>query len=516
MLVCTAAQMREIDRTAIEDYGVPGVVLMEAAGRGVVQALASVRDLQGARVAILCGPGNNGGDGYVVARHLIGCEARVTTFLVGDRARIKGDALTNLKILERMSADIRPLATAEDLARAEPKLVHAEVIVDALLGTGLQSDVSGQYRLVIERANRLRGLKVAVDIPSGLDADSGRVMGVAFKADHTVTFGYPKLGLVTHPGVEWSGQLHLVDIGIPAGVASDKEFAGEVLEGEEVGRRLQHRPAWGHKGTYGHLLVVAGSPGKTGAALLCGEAALRSGAGLVTVAAPPLAMAALETKTREVMLAPLLPPGRDPDGSEETLTHYLALVEGKAAVALGPGIPRGPGMQALIARMVTETAVPLVIDADGLNELAGVLPCLRGAKAPVLLTPHPGEMARLVDRSVEDVQADRVGTATSFAQTWGVHVALKGARTIIAGPDGRVCINPTGNSGMGSGGTGDVLTGMVGGFLAQHHDPLDALCIAVFVHGLAGDRAAERQGERGLTASDLLAEVGATLKSWEP
>jgi NAD(P)H-hydrate epimerase len=514
MLVCTAAQMRELDRTTIEDYGVPGVVLMEAAGRGVVDLITRERGPE-ARVLVLCGSGNNGGDGYVVARHLLAREYRVTVYLVADRAKIGGDALVNLKVLDRMGADVQPLETEADLERAESALVHASVIVDALLGTGLTSEVRGQYRTVLERANRCRGLKVAVDIPSGLDADNGRVLGVAFDADHTVTFGLPKVGLVTHPGVERVGKLHVVDIGIPPGATADKEFIAEILEPEMIGRWLMPRPDWGHKGTYGHLLVIAGSEGKTGAAVLCGEAALRCGVGLATVASPLPAMRAMEAKTREVMLAPLYPDDVAIDDTDRVVEHCLGLLQGKAAVAIGPGIVRGPAMQRVICRLVEESTVPIVVDADGLNELAGNLSCLEHATVPVLLTPHPGEMSRLTGLTVDAIQADRIGVAADFAQKQGVYVALKGARTIIAAPDGRAYINPTGNTGMGSGGTGDVLTGMVGGFLAQQQDPLDALCLGVFIHGLAGDRAAEQKGQHGLLASDLLGEVGGIMKQWE-
>jgi NAD(P)H-hydrate epimerase len=515
MLVCTAAQMREIDRATIEDYGVAGVVLMEAAGRGVVDTVCALRDPDELRVAVLCGSGNNGGDGYVVARHLISRGARVTVYLVADRDRIQGDALTNLEILERMQGEIRPLGSAEELEAAGTDLDHAHVLLDALLGTGLNSDVRGQYRRVIERANRCPGLKLAVDIPSGLNADNGRVMGVVFRADHTVTFGYPKVGLVTHPGVEQTGELHVVDIGVPAPVEAAAEFAAEVLEPAGVGALLEDRPSWGHKGTYGHLLVIAGSPGKTGAAILTGEAALRSGVGLVTVASVDDALRAMETKTREVMLAPLLPAGHPLGDSEPVFKHLQGLLQGKSALALGPGIPRGPEMTAFLARLVRESPVPLVIDADGLNELAVDLSCLRDATVPTLLTPHPGEMSRLTGLGVAEIQADRLQVAREFASRHEVWLALKGHRTVLASPDGGALINPTGNSGMGSGGTGDVLTGLVGSFLAQGHAPMDSLALGVFVHGEAGDRAAAAVGNRGMLASDLLGELGGVLKQWE-
>jgi len=513
MLVCTAQQMQEIDRTTIEDYGVPGVVLMEAAGRGLVEVITSLRDPVGLRVAVLCGSGNNGGDGYVVARHLMNQGARVTVLMVADPARIKGDALINLQILEKMDADIQPLRSKEDLKPAEVLLSHAQVMVDALLGTGLNSDVRGQYRLVIERANRCSALRVAVDIPSGLHADNGQVLGVAFAADHTVTFAYPKVGLVTHPGMTHTGALHVVDIGVPACVEARKEFVAEVLEPEQVGSWLEHRPSWGHKGTYGHLLVIAGSPGKTGAAMLTGEAALRAGAGLVTVASAPETMGAMEAKTLELMLAPLVPDGETESDSDVVFDHLRRLLKGKSAIAIGPGIPLGEGMAALLARLVRESPVPMVVDADGLNLLD--LASVQQARVPILLTPHPGEMSRLTGYGMAEIQADRLNKARDFALKHGVYLALKGFRTIIAAPDDTVLINPTGNSGMGSGGTGDVLTGLVGSFLAQQHAPRDALALGVFVHGMAGDQAADKHGQRGMLASELLGEVGGLLKGWE-
>lgn len=515
MLVCTAAQMREIDRTAIEDFGLPGVVLMEIAGRGAVAVLSKLKELKDLRVAILCGPGNNGGDGFVVARHLISRGARVTVFLVADHAKVMGDALINLQILERMGAKLLPMATTQDLERAENVLIHAQVLVDALLGTGISKDVDGVMAAVIERANLCKCLRMAVDISSGLCADTGQTKGVAFNADHTVTFGYPKVGLVTHPGVAKVGRLHMVDIGIPGTIEKQKQFVAQVLETTEVAGMLNDRPAWGHKGTYGHLLVVAGSVGKTGAALLCGEAALRAGAGLVTIASTPGAMRAMEAKTVECMLAPLVPQGQELGDSDPMWAHFNALLKGKSAVALGPGIPRGPGMRAFISRLIKESPVPVVIDADGLNELAHDLSVLKDARVPIMLTPHPGEMARLTGDTVEAIQSDRLGHTLKLAQQLGVYVALKGFRTVIAGPDAKVYINPTGNSGMGSGGTGDVLTGIVGSMVAQGHSAMKALAISIYAHGLAGDKAAELKGQRAMLASDLIAQVGAILKSWE-
>lgn len=516
MKTCTAAQMREIDRASIEDYGMPGVVLMEAAGRGVADLVRRLCPQRHASVVIICGTGNNGGDGFVTARHLLRGETDVVVYLVGDEQRIAGDARINYDILRKIGGQVRCLRSEEELAAEASHIAHARVVVDALFGTGLAKEVGGLHRQVLEELNRSRGIKVAVDVPSGLDADTGRVLGVAFAADHTVTFGYPKVGMVGHPGSERVGELHLVDIGIPCAVERQAQFAAEVLEPGDVAARLLDRPVWGHKGTYGHLLVIAGSVGKTGAALLCADAALRSGLGLCTIAAPVDAARALEAKTLEVMVEALVPEGGELDDSDAIFRRLEALLVGKSAIAVGPGIPRGPGTPRFIGRLVKEAQLPMVLDADALNDLVGQVQLLRESRVPLLLTPHPGEMARLIGGAVDEIQGDRLGTVVRFAVQHGVYVALKGYRTTIAAPDGTAFINPTGNSGMGSGGTGDVLTGLVGGFLGQRHDPLDALTLGVYVHGMAGDRAACIGGQRSMVARDLLGQVGGVLKEWEP
>lgn len=516
MLVCTAEEMRALDRATIDDYGIAGVVLMEVAGRGVVEVICAERDVRAARVVVICGRGNNGGDGFVIARHLASRGARVTVFLAAERSEVKGDALANLRALERMQVEIAPLVREGDLDAADETLQQAVVVVDALLGTGVRDQLGGQYLAIVERVNRCDGLRLAVDIPSGLHADTGAVLGAAVEAHHTVTFGLPKLGLVTHPGVAHVGTLHVVDIGIPTELVRARSLAARLLDDEALAEWLPGRPAHGHKGTFGHLLLIGGSPGKSGAALLAGEAAMRSGVGLCTIAAPPDVLPALECKTREVMLAPLLPAGQvDLDDSDATFAQLAALLQGKSALAVGPGMPRGQGSVRFMKRLLSEVEIPTVIDADGLNALVGQTDVLSQAKGAVVLTPHPGEMARLVERSVAEVQADRVTHALGLATRHGVTVLLKGARSIVAAPRGPVLINPTGNSGLASGGTGDVLTGVVGALLAQGLEPLAAAGAGAFVHGRAGDRARARRGARGLVASDVIAALGPVLASWD-
>jgi ADP-dependent NAD(P)H-hydrate dehydratase / NAD(P)H-hydrate epimerase len=510
MLVVTANEMRAIDRATIEEYGVPGAVLMDAAGKGTADVVAALRPPAGLRVAIVCGSGNNGGDGYVIARHLHNRGAVVRLYLAAPRAKIAGDADLHLRVVEKMRlplVDVTAGAGAlDDFAR------QADVVVDALLGTGLTAEVRGVYRELIEALGRLPGLKIAVDIPSGLDADRGVPLGVAAVADHTVTMAFPKVGLVSDPGFARVGQLHVVDIGVPRGLAESMGVGLWLLEEADVAPLLPARPAGGHKGTFGHLLTVAGSAGKTGAALLAGLAALRSGVGLSTVASTAAGQTALDAKTREVMTACLC---EADEPAAVDWDHAAALLRGKSAVALGPGLPTGGGMAAFVARLVRECPLPMVIDADGLNHLATDASPLDGARGPRVLTPHPGEMARLCGRSTAEVQADRLGTARAFAAAHGAVVCLKGARTVVAAPDGRAWINPTGNSGMGSGGTGDVLCGMLGAFLAQRVGAVDAARLAVFAHGRAGDLAAAKRGEAGLIAGDLLDALPEVLRPWE-
>jgi len=510
MLVVSAHEMRTIDRTTIEKYGVPGPVLMEAAGRGAAEVIARLRPPRGSRVAVVCGSGNNGGDGYVIARHLHNWGAHVRLYRCAARDAIRGDADVHLTIIERMG--LRVVDASGGASAIDDFALRADVLVDALLGTGLKTEVTGVLRDVIDLLNGLPGLRVAVDIPSGLDADRGVPLGACFKADHTVTFAFPKPGLVGDPGYQRVGRLHVVDIGVPRGLGEALGGKLWLLADEDVRPLMPPRPPSGHKGIFGHLLIVAGSAGKTGAALLTGLAALRCGTGLATVASTAGGQRALDAKTLEVMTA-LLCDGEEPDAG--TWDRFKETLKGKTAVALGPGIPTGEAMAAFVARLVRESPVPLVVDADGLNHLARDTTVLGAARAPIVLTPHPGEMARLCGRTAAEVQADRVGVARAFAAEHRAIVCLKGARTVVALPDGRAYINPTGNSGMGTAGTGDVLCGMLGGLLAQGVEPGEAARLAVYVHGRAGDLAAAQKGETALIAGDLLATLPTVLHAWE-
>ncbi len=511
MKVATASQMQNLDRRAINDFGIPGIVLMENAGRGTVDAIyRHFPDIGSKKVIIFAGRGNNGGDGFVIGRHLINRGIEVNVFLLTNKEKVSGDARINLELYQKMGS-LYELKSEEDLFNFKNLISQGGLIVDAILGTGLKSEVSGLYREVIHYINSLPIPVVAVDIPSGIDANTGKVLGIAIRADLTVTFGLPKIGLVIHPGLSLVGNLEVVDISIPDYLVEQEDIKVELLELKELAQLLKPRPENTHKGHYGHLLIVAGSVGKTGAAAMSSEAALYTGAGLITLAIPSSLNPIMEVKLTEVMTEPL------PETSSQTLSvkswpRIQELMEGKRAIALGPGISTHPETVEVVSHIVRESPVPMIIDADGINALAKEPALLKEAKSPVVLTPHPGEMARLLKTSIQSIQEDRIEVAKRFAQENGVYLVLKGARTVIAEPDGKVYINPTGNPGLASGGTGDVLTGMIAGFAVQGYSLSEACRLGVYLHGYIADIVAKETGEMGLTATDILTGIPLTLK----
>ena len=502
MKFCTAAEMRRLDEKTIKECGLPGVVLMENAGRGAAFLTADhFGSLAGRKASVVCGRGNNGGDGFVMARIFHGWGAQVRVFLLGDPDKVAGDALVNLNVARKMSLEIIEIKEEAHLNRLD--LSEAEVIVDAVFGTGLNSEVRGLYRGAIELINQAGGFVAAVDIPSGVDADTGQILGEAVKADLTATFGLPKIGLLLPPGRELAGRLEIVDIGIPPHILAEADPGKELLLEETLKGLLRPRRLQGHKGDYGHVLITAGSTGKTGAAALSALAAARTGAGLVTLAGPASLNPVLETLVTEVMTEPL--PEEAPGYlSSEAAGRVLELAASRSVLALGPGLGTSPGAVGLVLNLVEKADLPLVVDADGLNALAGKTEVLKKAKGDVVLTPHPGEMARLLGSSTAEIARDRLGAAETLARDNGVYVVLKGYRTVLAAPDGRLWLNTTGGPHMASGGMGDVLTGIIAGLISQGLSALDAARLGVFVHGLAADLAAETSGPQGILASDLL------------
>jgi ADP-dependent NAD(P)H-hydrate dehydratase / NAD(P)H-hydrate epimerase len=505
MKVLTAAEMREVDRRTIE-MGIPGIVLMENAGLRVVEFLAErFAPLEAQRVVVLCGKGNNGGDGLVIARqiHTRFPQCSLTVVLFADPAELHGDAGENYRMLRACGCplydEIPPIAE------------RATLIVDALLGTGIGGAAKGIIDRTIRQINgylRASAKVVAVDIPSGMSSDSGESAGEVARADYTVTFTAPKLGQVLPPNCDSTGELIVRAIGSPEELYRDVKI--ELLEPSMFRRVLAPRPPGGHKGTFGHALIVAGSRGKTGAAALCGLGALRAGAGLVTVASAESAVPLIAAHAPELMTEPL---AETPHGSIALNAALATAAEGKTVVAMGPGLGRQPEISILVTSLVENLDQPLVLDADALVDIGKVQPAGRVR----VLTPHPGEMARLTGKTIAAVQADRIGAARAYAEAHGVTLVLKGQHTIIAFRDGRVWISPTGTPAMGTGGTGDVLTGMVTGFLAQFPQQADeAVAAAVYLHGLAGQIGARARGERGFIASDLLHYLPAAMEECAP
>ncbi|MGH7231528.1 MAG: NAD(P)H-hydrate dehydratase [Nitrospiraceae bacterium] len=511
MKIVTAAQMQALDRRTMTEAGIPGLTLMNNAGTAVVQAMEQVfGQLAGKVVSIVCGKGNNGGDGFAVARLLREKRARVQVLLIAKAADLKGDAVAMYRRLAKARTSA-PLHTSPSNDRMRQVLEKSDVIVDALLGTGLSAPVTGAYRAAIDMMNTIgarAGIPVtAVDLPSGIHADSGAVLGAAVQASLTVTFGLPKRGLYVGDGIDHAGEIRIVDIGIPEQYTEAVDTGLALLTPATVYPLLPRRALSTHKGTFGHAGIIAGSIGKTGAAALAAKAALRAGAGLVTVATPAGVNATLEGKLLEVMTVPM-PETEARTLSSVGLEQLVTFANERTAVAIGPGLSTHPDTVDLVRAWIARLKKPSVLDADALNALAGKTDLLAACKVQPVLTPHPGEMARLEENgSAQAVNADRIGTATRFARQHGVVLVLKGARTIVAGPDGRAAICPTGNPGMATAGTGDALTGIIVGLLAQRLNPWNAACAGTYLHGLAGDFAAADLGAIGMTAGDLIDRI---------
>jgi NAD(P)H-hydrate epimerase len=507
MRILTSAQMRDADRRTIEEIGIPGIVLMENAGRQVVAAMeASFEELEERQVAVLCGRGNNGGDGFVVARTLAQRGVDVSVFVVGDLSRIRGDARTNLEVLGHLGLTVVEINDSQAWELHFSEIGACDIIVDALFGTGLETPLHGLFETVVADVNGSGIPVVAVDVPSGLSADTHEVIGDCINATMTVTLAAPKIPLVVPPAELHSGDIVIADIGIPAEIIDAVEGPRiELLTRGHMRTLIQPRPADSHKGDYGHVLVVAGALGRTGAAHLTAVAALRSGAGLVTVATPAPCIPILAAMAPEYMTMPLRETGRgiDPAAVDELLQG------GHDVIAIGPGLGTSDDTAAFAMAVVERAGVPVVVDADALNAFAGDPGRLVGGEGrTVIITPHPGEFARLTGVSTADVQANRIELARTFAATHRVHVVLKGHRTIVATPDEQVFINPTGNAGMATGGMGDVLTGVIAGWLGQLLDAEAACTLGVYLHGTAGDLGEASEGEVALSASDLLAYLG--------
>ena len=507
----TSTQMADLDRQTIEQVGIPGMVLMENAADGCARAIVDRwPEHVGRGVVIVAGPGNNGGDGHVIARKLANRGIAAQVLLLSDPDRVRGDARTNLDLLPAFGVPVIPLLDEVAVRGASTHLAHAGVVVDALFGTGLERPVGGRFAAMVELVNGAGRPVMAVDIPSGVNASTGELLGCAVRADLTVTFCRPKRGHFLYPGAARCGEVEVVDIGVPEERVDGAAVATHLLGPDALARLCEARPRQTHKGTYGHLLILAGSETMPGAAVLAANAALVAGVGLVTLAVPREARGLLRGLVPEVIVATL--PSAGGAFAAEAADAVAALLQGKTAVAVGPGMGRAAGTASFVRRAMDEIDLPLVLDADALRALQR-----RPSRsaAPRVLTPHPGEMAAMLDLTHAEVEADRPAAVSAAARAFGAVVVLKGATSLVASSEGALLVNPTGNPGMACAGTGDVLTGLLGSLLAQPRqlagDPLGAAAAAVYLHGLAGDLAADEVGEPSLAASHVTQAVPAAL-----
>jgi NAD(P)H-hydrate epimerase len=511
MRLVTAGEMRAIDGKAIEEYGIPGIVLMENAGKCVVDAV--IRQLggsvQGKAITIFVGKGNNGGDGLVVARHLLNMGADVRVLMITEPAGLKGDAQTNLAIWQKLGQKIYLVHQTNGINLVKVSLLSTDLIVDAMFGTGFKGVVSEKISRIIELINTSGLPIVAVDIPSGLEADTGNIGGACVNASVTVTFGLPKLGMVLEPGATVTGTLEVVDISLPKPLltANSTKY---LLSLDMITKWLPERKSSNHKGDFGRVLVVAGSKGMLGAAMLTATAALKSGSGLVTLAVPASCHDTVAGKIPEIMTIAL------PDTNGAIATEALEIIlESLAKVdvlAIGPGLSQNPETINFVQQLLLRVRIPTVVDADAINALARNTELLQQIETPLVITPHPGEMARLLDATTAEVQEQRFYLAQQCAEAWGCTVLLKGARTIIAEPNGVIYINPTGNQGMATAGSGDVLTGIIAGLVAQGMDVTKAAATAAYLHGMAGDKGVVDLGGYSLMAGDIILYLSQCFK----
>lgn len=495
MKIVSAEEMRSIDRATSERYGVPSLTLMENAGRAVAEHALTQYGLA-QRIAVLCGKGNNGGDGLVAARHLQEKGKTIHVILLSDAADLRGDAAA---MYEKLPIGASVVRTSEELKSA---IGSADLYVDAILGTGFKPPVKGLYAEAIELLNQTAAPVIAVDIPSGADADAmTRQQGVIARASSIITFTAPRPAHIFSSLT--SGPTWVAPIGSPdEAIVSSLQL--NVITAKDVGLLLAPRREDSNKGLYGHVLVVGGSVGKAGAAAMAGMSALRAGAGLATVATAKSVLPTVAGFYPELMTEPLPETAAGTIATEAGL-RIEELLKMMTVLAIGPGISRDPHTTTLVRSLVANQKLPMVVDADGLNAFQGHAQEMNGAGRTLVITPHPGEMARLAGCSTADVQKDRLGVARRFAAERGVIVVLKGHRTLVVQPDGEAWVNTTGNPGMSTGGTGDILTGMVAGMIAQHpQEAMLAVCAAVHLHGLAGDVMREILGEHSLVATDLL------------
>ncbi len=513
MKMLTPQRMAQYDQYAINTWGIPSAVLMENAGRGAWRLMKEKGYLAGvSRVTVVCGRGNNGGDGFVIGRYALLDGFTVNVYLLCREQELQGDAALNMNLFRSLGGDI---AEITDSSENPDRWFHGtHIIIDALFGTGLSRPVGGMEATMIEQMNRSGKPIIAMDIPSGIDGRTGAIMGTAAYATHTFTFAYPKPGHLLYPGAYHRGGLTVIDISIPSGLEEELGIDGYIVDGSLIREFLRPRYPWSHKGTYGHTAIVAGSTGKTGAAAMASLATLRIGAGLATLAIPASLNAVMEVKTTEVMTYPVEDEGtgRFPLSSLDDLTRFVA---DKTVVAIGPGLSQDQETMEMVRRLVTGIDKPFVIDADGINAFQGHLDLFKEVGERAVLTPHPGEFARITGISTGEINADRLEVGRRFVEEHGINLLLKGAPTILFAPDGTVCLNPTGNAALAKGGSGDILTGFISGLASQGYPLVQAAMIGAYLHGYMADRWVDLNGDADLLATDLCVGIGQAIKELE-
>lgn len=494
MKVVTSEEMAKIDRLTIEHYGIPSMVLMERAAIGVVK---HVFQRNPENVIILAGPGNNGGDGIAAGRILKNKVRSIKIFQLFPDEKLSGDCKAQLEIAKKFGVSlIQDYPSDEDIARAD-------TIIDAIFGTGLKRPIEGRLAEFIEKLNSLNKFTVAVDIPSGISSDTGEVLGIAVKSNITVTFGLPKIGHLLYPGRDFAGKVFIEDIGFPEELLVSEDLKISTIERDFVRALIPPRPAYSHKGRYGHVFVIAGSVGKTGAGMMTARSALRTGSGLVTIAVPQVLKDVFQSKVLEEMVLPL--PCTESTLSIQALPEIINFINEKAdVVAFGPGIGVNKDTEEILKEVILNCPHPVVIDADGITLLCGIKDFLKNARSEIVLTPHPGELSRLINVSVKDIEKSRINIAQAVAEEFNVVLVIKGVPTVVANPEGRVYLNTTGNPGMATGGSGDVLTGIIASLIGQRLSPFYASTAGVYIHGFSADIASRKKGFHGLIAGDII------------
>ncbi len=491
MIVLTPEEMAKLDQKVI-DNGYESLILMETAGRGTFQSLQEKYDRDN-KILILAGSGNNGGDGLVIGRLLDICKYNVKIIIVGNQNKLNKDPLTNYKICELRDMDIQFFEQDSDLQLIKNAITESDVIVDSLLGTGLKGDLRSPYLEIVKMINDSKNKVLAVDIPSGINGRNGQVMKEAVKADYTVTMAFSKIGHHLYPGRAYTGELQRVDLGFPEHLIEYSKYKHHSLTLQEAGNLLPKRAKTGHKGSFGKVLVIGGSKGLEGAPALSGKSALKMGTGLVKTVIPSEISSTVSSFSPELI------------SDDLTIENIEKDIKDYDVIALGPGLGIGEFQKEIVSYLINKAELPIVIDADGLNNLN--LKELKNAKSNLVLTPHPGEFARLIGKSIPEVQANRLKYVREFVDKYKVNLVLKGASSLVSDPAGNIYINPTGNEGMATAGSGDVLTGIISSLIGQGLNTFNSAVLGVYLHGLAGDISTDKLGSHSVVAQNLIENI---------